>query len=247
MAPQNVSQRRRIRAISSVQASCRAPPKKKRSVTCKLMVRRRPAEMASATVLSNRLNKDHHSAARGGDHLRTSPLPLAALAGIAACGASAGSFGQSHARLRAGLECLDARRLPFDSPAKRCENLTLPTGQVLMLPEKVTRTGVAGSFNTVVKSLPKPTKRMRNPSVGPGRAVDPSIRLGHDLYLRRHRCQTRGRPTPDATWAQDQWVKAVYPAIARSPQARADLSPLRLRIACKPASWLHGTRLWRVA
>ena len=65
MAPQNVSQSSRILAISSVQPSCKAPPKRKRSITCSMMVRRRAPEMARATALSNSLNKEHHEVGHG--------------------------------------------------------------------------------------------------------------------------------------------------------------------------------------
>ena len=189
-------------------------------------------EMIRATDLSNRLNKAHHSAAHGdgrpGNLIRICTLSWLAPRVAPRRARTSGRVVVSLPLVHEGAQDPDAGdRTRFHTAGK------------------VARTAVTRCFNPVAQ-IPSEADEAHSEPFGGSRT----------------RCWTsagvRTRLAPMPAWMPSSkppnsrcdigvGSKARCSAIARSPQARASLSQLRLHIACKPTSWPRGRRPCRVA
>ena len=191
-------------------------------------------EMIRATDLSNRLNKAHHSAAHGdgrpGNLIRICTLSWSVPRVAPRRARTSGRVVVSLPLAQEGAHDPDAGdRTTFHaagrSRSNRRRKMLQPCGQIPSEAVEAHSEPFGGSRTRCRTSASVWTRLAPMPAWMPN---------------------SNPRPTPDATLGWGQWVKARCSAIARSPQAQASLSQLRLHIACKPTSWPRGRRPCRV-
>ena len=190
-------------------------------------------EMIRATDLSNRLNKAHHSAAHGdgrpGNLIRICTLSWLAVPRAAPPRArtsrACGGFPSARPRRSARSGCGRPYNVShcWKSRSNRRRKMLQPCGQIPSEADEAHSEPFGGS-----RTRCRTSARVRT-RLAPMPAWMPSSK------------------PPNSRCDIGVGSKARCSAIARSPQARASLSQLRLHIACKPTSWPRGRRPCRVA
>ena len=189
-------------------------------------------EMIRATDLSNRLNKAHHSAAHGGGRpgnlIRICTLSWSVPRVAPRRARTSGRVVVSLPLAHEGAQDPDAGdRTTFHAAGKSRSNrrrkMLQPCGQIPSEADEAHSEPFGGS-----RTRCRTSARVRT-RLAPMPAWMPSSK------------------PPNSRCDIGVGSKARCSAIARSPQARASLSQLRLHIACKPTSWPRGRRPCRVA